>query len=221
MKEIIHDLEYKEILLLKNYTSKGFFKSRLDKILDYFHYADMKKGVNPKFVRFDFDNTWTKQDVLSFFKQAKKWHSKKNMFFAYLCNMEEDEFAEIHYHAFCIVDCKNYNVRKKVIKMLSKRSQFLLLNNKNLSKIFVSRKPNKKHISEHIRKYNFYSISTHKNANQKERQEALTAASYLAKVAQYPCYSKLTRERTFFGSKIPTLSKDEIRKGYKLKDKLK
>lgn len=215
MKIIIHDDQYKEIILLKSYIKNGFHKHTLDKILKYFKYADMIKGVNPKFFRFDFDKTWTKKDVKTFFKQTKKWHEKNNRFFIYLCSMEEDEFANIHFHAFCIVNSYNYNVRKKIIKMIRQRSLFLLNNNKNLNKIFFRTKSNTKNNIKGIKKYNFYSISTHKNANQRERQEALTAASYLAKAEQYPKYSKSKRERTIFGSIIPILSKDAIRKGYK------
>lgn len=202
--KITHDVQYKEIFLLKEHLKSGFYKYKLDLILKYFNYIDSIKNIDPKFIRFHFDKTWNKHDVQEFFKQTKKWHSDNNRFFAYLCSMEEDEYGDNHYHAFCILNANDYKTRKKAINMLHQRSGFLLKKKPTLRKIHINTNREKHRNYYNIRICNYYSISI--DINEEERKQALTEASYLAKVEKSPLNSKKKRERSIFGSELPNIS---------------
>lgn len=215
--KITHDVQYKGILLLKEHLISGFYKYKLDLILKYFNYIDSIDYMCPKFIRFHFDKTWNKHDVQEFFKQTKKWHSDNNRFFAYLCSMEEDEYGNNHYHAFCILNANDYKTRTKAINMLHQRSDFLLKKKPTLEKIHVNTNREKHNNYYNIRIYNYYSISN--NINKNERKQALSEASYLAKVEKSPLYSKKKRERSIFGSELPYIDIDKNRN--KLDENLK
>lgn len=210
--KITHDIQYKGIYLLSEHRKNGFYKYKLDIILKYFKYIDILKNIDLKFIRFHFDKTWKKNDVQEFFKQTKKWHSDNNKFFTYLCSMEEDEFGNNHFHAFCILNSEDYRTRKNVINMLYQRSEFLLKKNTNLNQISVNTKKAKNTKYNNFKTYNYYSISN--NSKYDERRQALTEASYLAKFENTPSSSKVKRERTIFGSEIPDIARDHLKNAF-------
>lgn len=229
--DIIKDCpEYKGFRLLQSEIKNGFYKDVLDSILDLFDYVDMLKEFSPVFMRFDFPAKSTEENILRFFDRTKKLHQRNGKRFFYMYTREFEQINKHeHYHAFCIVNRRDYTSALNVEKMIQRswepeitRNEYLngLIeeNEKNIWFTRVDKKEQFKPICERSsRRYNFYSLSTDSRSNPEDRARAFEAASYMAKVTQVPGHNPAEpRKRRRGRSTLPKITMAEIRPGYDL-----
>lgn len=217
---VIKEEYYKNLPLLRSKKNYSFDTEVLDRIIDIFDYADAIKGFSPVFMRFDFPENTSLDSVKRFLKYAKDDHTSKDRLFLYMYTKEfEPEEKYTHYHAFCVVNHREYSSAKAIENMLTylwRHEQKKRKDDKSLH--FTRRDPtkrwNKTMDQNQFKRFNFYSLSTDVQAESGDRELAFTAASYLAKTSQLPEKVPGQKKRHWNSSALKKLSPEEIRPGY-------
>lgn len=221
---------FRGLRLLRRYRDSGFSKSVLNAIIDIFNYADALIKFTPVFMRFDFPAGTTSENIERFFDRLQKYHKRKDKRILYMYTREFEPINKHeHYHAFCIVNRREYVSARNIEEMLQEIWAFEIERNPRLSSAvdwydreihFTRIDPKTKYQRaserEHNpRRYNFYSLSTGPGAIAGDRDKAFEAASYLAKIEQIPAQPHDAPKRRRRGrSVLPKLNPEEIRPNY-------
>lgn len=217
---IIKGEYYKNLPLLQSKNNYSFDTVVLDRIIDIFDYADARKGFSPVFMRFDFPENTSLDSVKRFLKYAKDDHTSNGRLFLYMYTEEfEPEEKYVHYHAFCIVNHREYSSANSIENMLTYMWRHEQRRREDGKSLFFTRfNPAKRWIKtqgqKDVKRFNFYSLSTDVQAEPGDRERAFTAASYLAKTSQLPEKNPGQKKRQWNSSALKKLSPEEIRPGY-------
>jgi len=219
---IIKEEYYNGLPLLKSQKMCGFDTDILDRILYIFDYVDVIKGFSPVFMRFDFPASTSCESVRRFLKYVKDDHTGKARLFFYMYTEEfEPREKYVHYHAFCIVNHREYSSANSIENMLTYLWRHERKKRDDGASLFFTRfDPAKRWAKaqdkEKYRRFNFYSLSTDVQATEGDRERAFTAASYLAKTSQLPEKVPGQKKRHWNSSILKKLSQEEIRPGFDL-----
>ena len=219
---VIKEEYYKSLPLLQSKKNYSFDTDVLDRILDMFDYADAIKGFSPVFMRFDFPENTSIESVKRFLKYVKDEHTGKDRLFLYMYTEEfEEKEKYTHYHAFCVVNHREYSSAKAIENMLTHMWRHEQKKREDGKPLFFTRRDptkrwNKTKDQNQFKRFNFYSLSTDVQAEPGDRELAFTAASYLAKTSQLPEKIPGQKKRHWNSSALKKLSPEEIRPGYDL-----
>lgn len=208
--------------LLQSRKKYSFDTEVLDRIIDLFDYADAIKGFSPVFMRFDFPVNTSVESVRRFLKYAKDNHTEIGRLFLYMYTEEfEQNEKYIHYHAFCIVNHREYSSANAIENMLTYLWRHERKKREDGATLFFTRRDPTKRWSKtkdqkDVKRFNFYSLSTDLQAESGDRERAFTAASYLAKTSQLPERVLGQKKRQWNSSALKKLTQAEIRPGYDL-----